>query len=713
MDPLSAIGLASSIVQFIQFGLEVTNRLQELNSINPGEVPKSLQSISSQLPLLLNALGRIKSDAQLKNLDFDTKCILRGMISGCQSQIVEVENMINVITNAPGDNFKTKIKKVFTSFKYDDKVREIERNLQTYISVLILHHVIDSADAPLELADDSFFDVREERVETFVERPALMKELDACLHDAARSQVQTPTILLISGDKAVGKTQLALEYCYRAHSLKQFRTAFWLDASSLENLSLGFESIYATIKRTTDGSRKEKISFVTSFLSDLWHPWLLVLDNYDPSALYNDIMELLPSRGYGGIILVTRGKADGGLGKVIQVSKFVPPEQQKQLNSLLAQEVQRKDFQGIKNLVNQGADVNTMIWDEWPCLHRLALFGLEDAFTFFLEKGADPNPPTAKIRKPLYWAAGEGHEAICRLILDNEDETGLLLKPADYQAGFNQAVEKGSISIVKLLWSRREVSLIGKNQYDSTPLQSAASKGHTDIVKFLIDQGALIEDHEQGNRALVDAASEGHFEVIKLLCTEGKVDLNATYGSDKRTALYCLASLKDKDGRESQREEIAKFLLDKGADPNRFEGQGPLHQAAMYGLEDMIRLLLEHGADPMKGGNNYSPLDNAISWNEPGAIKLFLQCKIRDPAAWNKWLERGLLNAASSGHREAVLQLLKAGANIDALQEEGYCKGATGLLLAIINGKIKAAQLLIRQGECFETLHSVSLSVQT
>jgi ankyrin repeat protein len=46
-----------------------------------------------------------------------------------------------------------------------------------------------------------------------------------------------------------------------------------------------------------------------------------------------------------------------------------------------------------------------------------------------------------------------------------------------------------------------------------------------------------------------------------------------------------------------------------------------------------------------------------------------------------------------------VLQLLRAGANINTFQEDGYAKGATALLLAIFNGEIKTAQLLIRQGE--------------
>ena len=131
MDPLSAIGLASSIVQFLDFGIKVADRLSEFNSRNPGEVPRSLQAISTQLPLLLNALGRIKADFQIGKLDFDTKCILRGMVSGCMTEVQKIERMMNEISLTPGDSFKVKIKKVFISLKYDEKVRAVEKNLRS------------------------------------------------------------------------------------------------------------------------------------------------------------------------------------------------------------------------------------------------------------------------------------------------------------------------------------------------------------------------------------------------------------------------------------------------------------------------------------------------------------------------------------------------------------------------------------------------------
>lgn len=356
MDPLSAIGLAAAVCQFIEFGFRVVNRLEEFSSKNPGEVPRSLQAITTQLPLLLNSLSRIKTDSEIKKLDFDTKCILRGIVSGCQQQIVEVEQMIDEIARVPGDNFKIKIKKVFVSLKYDAKVLGIERSLQTYISVLILHHVIDSSDAPPEIVEDTFFDVREKKISQseLVERLELMQELDDNYRDAVWSRTKNPIILLLTGDKGVGKTQLALEYCYQAHALGHFKTVFWLDASTLENLSLGFESIYATIKRSTDGSRKEKTEFVISFLNDLWHPWLLVLDNYDSSELYNNIMEFLPTRGSGGVLLVSRNQKENGLGNVLRVPEFITAEDQKRLNDRLIQAVQTKNSEAIVSIVEEG-----------------------------------------------------------------------------------------------------------------------------------------------------------------------------------------------------------------------------------------------------------------------------------------------------------------------------------------------------------------------
>lgn len=699
MDPLSAIGLASAVVQFIDFGLKVAKRLEEFNSKQPGDVPKSLQNIAAQLPLLLNALGRIKFDAQVKNLDFDTKCILRGMISGCNAQIVEIEKMIDEISKTPGDSFKIKIRKVFTSLKYDEKVREIEKNLQTYVSVLVLHHVIDSGEAPLELADDTFFDVREKRVEEFVDRPALMEELDSCLHEAARSRVQNPTIVQIAGGQGSGKTQLVLEYGYRANSLRQFRTVFWIDASTLENLLLGFESMYATIRRTTEGSRKEKLSFVRSFLSDLWHPWLLVLDNYESALLYNDIIEHLPSRGYGGIILMTRDDAKNGMGKTIRIPKYLTVEDQNQLNSLLTQEVQRKNFEGMKTLVEQGADVNTLIWNEWPCLHRLALFGLEDAVVFFLESGADPNPPGVKIRKPLVWAAAEGHFGVCATLLNHEDMTGVGLKPADYQAAFNEAVAKGSVDIAKMIRSRCGVDMNAKNQYDYTPLQNASKNGHTAMAEYLIRQGALQEDHSQGDQALMLAASGGHSEVLRLLCTEGKVDVNTT-SSLGRTALICVASLSPTEDKGKEYLSMAQFLLSKGADPNHLskDGEGALHAAATHDNTNMILLLLAHGADPTKGGDDWSSLKTAVKYQCINTTKLLLESKIDDEDLRATWLNKGLLYAAAAGQRDAVLLLLNAGADINATMDSGGYIGATSLLLSLFQGHAKTAQLLIRQG---------------
>lgn len=691
MDPLSAIGLASAIVQFVQFGFQIADRLQDLTSTHPGQIPKALQSISMHLPLLVNSLSKIKSDSRIGAFDLDTKCILKGIVSGCLAQVQEVEAMLEEIACAPGDSLRAKLKKVMTSMKYQEKLSRIERNLNTYISVLILHHVVDSADAPKDLLDETYFDVREKLIDDYVERKALLEQLDSHFHDACRSQVTSPTVLLLSGKKNCGKTQLALGYCRAAYELQQFRTVFWLDASTLENLNLGFERMYATVNQSIQGTRADKVNFMRNFLEELWHSWLLVLDNYDSGLLYNNIMDFLPSRGSGAILLISEEK-ENGLGKVLHVPNYLGRHEQDRVDSLLKAAVQNKDFSAIKEAVEQGANVNTKIWDQWPCIHRLALFGMEDALRYMVENGADLQID-AEVAPALHWAATDGNEGVTRLLLDYEDKELAFYSQAVHQAAFTAAVENGHMEAARMLLQRRRINIHSPNRYQETALESAAGKGKVDLVKFLISEGAMRDNKAPGENALIKAAACGHLETVKLLCLEGNINVNARRESEE-TALVLAAD----SGYNKTTLQLAEFLLEQDACPNPIGYQdGLLHRACVRGEVDFVRLLLKHKADPTVDGAGYCPLQYALKYDNPEIVDILLSTELPDTAKRTTWLESALLFAARIGKRSAVLQLLEQGADIDAQLKEGSPRGATSLLLAMLNDHVQTAQFLVRR----------------
>jgi ankyrin repeat protein len=692
MDPLTAISLASAIVQFVEFGFKVAKRLDEFNNLKSSEVPKSLQAIAIQLPLLVNSLGKIKSESQIKDLDFDTKCILRGVVAGCMNEIGQIEEIINKISAVPGASHTVKLKMAFVSYRYDEKMWAIERNLHTYVSVLILHHVVDSSVSVPLVYEDSFFDIREKRVASFVDRPKLIKELENHLHKSARSQVQTPTVVLVKGERGTGKTQLVLEYCYQAYALGHFRTAFWLDGSSMESVCQGLEAACATIKRSMDGSRAEKLEFVKNFLSDLWHPWLLVIDDYEPRD-YENIMEILPRNGYGAIVFISSSHGSHKIDDTIRVPKYITQTEQVELNNTLIAAVQKKDTEGIRDSVIQGADVNSLIWNEWPCLHRCVLYSLEEAVQFLLDRGADPR---INGWKALYWAADQENLAIFRMILNYEDGAGSVWKTADYQRAFDAAAKNGSIEIMQMIMEKAEVRLGSLDVYEDTPLIAAASKGNLEVVRFLIAKGALTDYPFQGETALWRAASNGHFEMVKFLCEEGDVDANAK-DSNGQTALYYAAGIRSHSEFKASGTEMAEFLLQKGADPNLYgsSSEGPLHRAATYDHVEMVELLLRHGADITKNPDGWTVLENAIRYSSSAVVKFILNWKMDDQVKRQVLLDSALMYACSKGERLTVLQLLNAGVDVDTKREKD---GMTPLLWAIVCGAAQTARLLVRRG---------------
>lgn len=192
MDPVSAIGVAAAIVQFVDLGTKFVKRLKDYSSA-ASEIPKSLQHISNQLPLLVNTLDRLKTDVQVERVDFDTRCILKGVVAGCKQQVEKLDGIIDKVLNIPGDYRIVRVQKAFVSSRNDTKVPEIEKSLQIYISVLTLHQIVEGTVASsLANEEDSYFEVPIRQASPFVQRVDWMQKLETQLDPAATSQVLNP-----------------------------------------------------------------------------------------------------------------------------------------------------------------------------------------------------------------------------------------------------------------------------------------------------------------------------------------------------------------------------------------------------------------------------------------------------------------------------------------------------------------------------------------
>lgn len=125
----------------------------------------------------------------------------------------------------------------------------------------------------------------------------------------------------------------------------------------------------------------------------------------------------------------------------------------------------------------------------------------------------------------------------------------------------------------------------------------AATDGHSETVRLLLDAGARIDACDgAGFSALMAASFNGRSTVVQML-VDGGADLELR---DKAgyTALMFAAN--------AGQLECVRILVEAGSEINARDNDGsiPIMFAAQHGYLEIVSLLLDHGADPLATGDH-------------------------------------------------------------------------------------------------------------
>ncbi|XP_078311391.1 uncharacterized protein LOC111135134 [Crassostrea virginica] len=335
----------------------------------------------------------------------------------------------------------------------------------------------------------------------------------------------------------------------------------------------------------------------------------------------------------------------------------------------------------VRLLLDKGAKINLCSKNnKSPLLAACEQYD-DNIVLLLLDKGADVNLCSEDEGTPLYAACKIGHENIVRLLLDKGAKINLCSK--NNKSPLLAACEQYDENIVLLLLDKgADVNLCSEDE--GTPLYAACKIGHENIVRLLLDKGANINLCSKNDESpLLAACKRGHENIALLLMDKG-AELNSktlkgdgcyAFGKDKAIDLFfdtsvvplCAACAKGYY-------RIVEGLLEKGADPNFCENGGltPLFVASYKGLENIVQLLLKHGAKVSSRINlQASPNSLIFLKHRCRTIKIKPNQADKETSGEDTIFDP-LFAACFKGHSNIVHLLLANGAEVNKHGKNGF-----------------------------------------
>ena len=394
-------------------------------------------------------------------------------------------------------------------------------------------------------------------------------------------------------------------------------------------------------------------------------------------------------------------------------------------------------------LLDVGADATAVDRAGEPPLLQAARVGNVDVAAALLEHGVPVDVRDANFRQTaLMLAARHGHVDLAKALLDAgadvdaataAEEAPRFIPPSESPPGLSKG-----IGIVRAGWPEDRGKRFPAGG-SKTALLYATREGHLDVAQLLVERGADLERADDNGitpllNSILNASlfrvnrtgASGHLAIANLLLDAG-ANANASdwYGETPLWAAVDLRNLElgpaDKaTGIRDEAFALIERLLAAGAKPNArtrefpherryvvavvgsvawvdLTGQTPFLRAAAAGDLRVMRLLLEHGADPniaTDAGTTPLMVAAGVNWavaetfdEGPGALLEAVQLAHEsgnDVNAQNSMGVAAIHGAANRGANDVIEYLAANGARLDVRDREGRTPldWAAGVFLA-------------------------------
>lgn len=138
MAELATLQVAASIIQVIDVGIRVVQRLMEYHD-KSNELPDAFKHVSKRLPIFIETLRQTRSTIEI--ISDSARKALQPAIEECLLQIRKLELMVDAALPKVGDSGMTKSWKAMVSVKYDSGVKEMDRVIKDYMEVMSQHQI--------------------------------------------------------------------------------------------------------------------------------------------------------------------------------------------------------------------------------------------------------------------------------------------------------------------------------------------------------------------------------------------------------------------------------------------------------------------------------------------------------------------------------------------------------------------------------------------